>query len=83
MRDLLFPTVAIYNPPTSRARMGTPGYSIVIPAYNESERICHALDRVLEHIGQQQWDAEIIVVNDGSRDHTADLVRGYAAQHPA
>jgi len=63
--------------------MGSPRYSIVIPAYNESERICNALDRVLEYIRQQQWEAEIVVVNDGSRDHTADLVRGYAAQHPA
>ncbi len=63
--------------------MGTPRYSIVIPAYNESERISNSLDRVLEYIRQQQWDAEVIVVNDGSRDHTAELVRRYAAQHPA
>ncbi len=63
--------------------MGTPRYSIVIPAYNESERISNGLDRVLEYIRQQQWDAEVIVVNDGSRDHTAELVRRYAAQHPA
>ena len=63
--------------------MGTPHYSIVIPAYNESERIGNALDRVLEYIRQQKWDAEVIVVNDGSRDHTAELVRRYAAEHPA
>ncbi len=63
--------------------MGTPRYSIVIPAYNESERICHGLDHVLEYIRQQQWEAEIIVVNDGSRDDTAELVRGYAARHPS
>lgn len=62
--------------------MGTPRYSIVIPAYNESERIGNALDRVLDYIREQEWDAEIIVVNDGSRDHTAELVRRYAAEHP-
>ncbi len=62
--------------------MGTPRYSIVIPAYNESERISNGLDRVLEYLRQQQWSAEVIVVNDGSRDNTAELVRRYAAQHP-
>jgi glycosyltransferase involved in cell wall biosynthesis len=61
--------------------MGTPRYSIVIPAYNESERIGNALDRVLDYVRQQKWDAEIIVVNDGSRDNTAELVRRYAAEH--
>ncbi len=57
-------------------------FSIVFPAYNESERITASLDQVLSHISAQRWDAEVIVVNDGSRDNTADIVRGYAAQHP-
>lgn len=59
-----------------------PQYSIVFPAYNESERITGSLDQTLRHIAAQGWDAEIIVVNDGSRDDTARIVRGYAAQHP-
>jgi len=58
-------------------------YSIVIPAYNERERITATLDRVLAYVAAEQWRAEIIVVNDGSRDNTADIVRGYAATHPA
>ena len=62
--------------------MATPRYSIVIPAYNEGERIGQGLDRVLEYIGEQKWDAEVIVVNDGSRDNTAELVRQYAARNP-
>ncbi len=57
-------------------------YSIVFPAYNESERITASLDQVLKHISAERWDAEVIVVNDGSRDNTADIVRRYAAQHP-
>jgi glycosyltransferase involved in cell wall biosynthesis len=52
-------------------------YSIVIPAYNESRRIGPTLDRVLEYIRQQAWDAEVVVVNDGSKDDTAEIVRGY------
>jgi glycosyltransferase involved in cell wall biosynthesis len=53
-------------------------YSIIIPAYNESARIIPTLDRVLAYIQQQGWEAEIIVVNDGSRDDTAKLVRDYS-----
>ena len=54
-------------------------YSIIIPAYNESARIRGTLDRVLAYTTERRWDAEIIVVNDGSRDDTAEVVREYAA----
>lgn len=56
-------------------------YSIVIPAYNESSRIAASLDKVLAYIAEQHWDAEVIVVNDGSSDNTADIVRAYAEKH--
>ena len=56
-------------------------YSIVIPAYNEASRLGSTLGRVLNYIISQQWDAEVIVVNDGSRDRTADLVREYARHY--
>jgi dolichyl-phosphate beta-glucosyltransferase len=60
-----------------------PKYSIVIPAYNEGQRITATLDKVLAYIGQQGWSAEIIVVDDGSRDDTPAIVRGYAERHPS
>ena len=60
-----------------------PAYSIVIPAYNESARLGATLARVLAYVHGQGWDAEVIVVNDGSRDDTADIVRAYAAKDPA
>ena len=59
-----------------------PAYSIVIPAYNESARLGTTLDKVLTYVRSQQWDAEVIVVNDGSRDNTADIVRAFAAKDP-
>ncbi len=62
--------------------MGSYTYSIIIPAYNESQRISASLDRILAYIADQQWGAEIIVVNDGSRDNTAEIVREYAKSHP-
>jgi dolichyl-phosphate beta-glucosyltransferase len=55
-------------------------YSIVIPAYNESARIGATLKRVLAYVDSCAWKAEIIVVNDGSRDDTADVVRSFAAK---
>jgi dolichyl-phosphate beta-glucosyltransferase len=57
-------------------------YSIVIPAFNESARIGRALSDVLSSIQKNSWDAEIIVVNDGSSDDTAAIVQGFAATHP-
>src|SRR5580700_11759478 len=57
-------------------------YSIVIPAYNESERLGATLEKILAYVRQQGWDAEVIVVNDGSRDNTAGLVREFAEKNP-
>jgi dolichyl-phosphate beta-glucosyltransferase len=57
-------------------------HSIVIPAYNESERICATLEKVLAFVRSQNWAAEIIVVNDGSTDGTSVVVQGYASRHP-
>ena len=57
-------------------------FSIVIPAYNESQRLGATLEKVLAYIRQQGWDAEVIVVNDGSRDNTADIVRDFASKNP-
>ncbi len=54
------------------------GISIVIPAYNESARLRPTLDRILNFVGEQAWDSEVIVVDDGSRDGTASLVEEYA-----
>lgn len=57
-------------------------FSFVIPAYNESSRIRPTLERILGAIQQHKWDAEILVVNDGSRDDTAAIVGDYASRHP-
>lgn len=57
-------------------------YSIIIPAYNESTRIANGLEQVLAFVRRQQWSAELVVVNDGSKDDTAAIVRRYAASHP-
>ena len=52
--------------------------SIVLPAYNEELRLRPTLNRVLDFIRLQAWDAEVIVVDDGSSDRTPEIVREYA-----
>ncbi|MDP9038700.1 MAG: glycosyltransferase family 2 protein [Acidobacteriota bacterium] len=61
--------------------MASPHLSIVIPAYNESARIEATLDRVLACVYQQQWDAEVLVVDDGSRDATPQIVQRWMQDH--
>jgi len=55
---------------------------VVLPVYNEEGRI----QQLLTHIDEAMQDAgiayEIVLVDDGSRDSTADLVRAYAARMP-
>jgi dolichyl-phosphate beta-glucosyltransferase len=61
---------------------GYPTSSIVIPAYNESARIGATLREVLDCIRTEGWNAEVIVVNDGSTDSTARQVLEFAVNAP-
>jgi len=58
-------------------------YSIVIPAYNESARIGGTIEKILAFSARSGWEAEILIVDDGSRDDTTQVVRQYAARNPA
>jgi dolichyl-phosphate beta-glucosyltransferase len=57
-------------------------YSFIIPAYNEGERLTVSLPKVLDYTRRRQLASEIVVVNDGSNDNTADVVQSFAASHP-
>jgi dolichyl-phosphate beta-glucosyltransferase len=59
-----------------------PKYSFVIPVYNESSRVLAALTSVVGFIRARGWNAEVLVVNDGSTDNSADVVRSFAQTAP-
>jgi dolichyl-phosphate beta-glucosyltransferase len=48
--------------------------SIVIPAYNEEKRLPKTLESIDEYLVKQEYDYEILVVNDGSTDDTAQII---------
>lgn len=52
-------------------------FSVIVPAYNAEKYIEETLDCLLS---QTEQDIEVIVVNDGSKDSTADIVGRYAAK---
>ena len=62
-------------------RLAHPRLSIVIPAYNESLRIEGTLERVMWCIRKLDWDAEVLVVDDGSTDGTTDIVQRWMQKH--
>jgi glycosyltransferase involved in cell wall biosynthesis len=49
--------------------------SIVIPVYNEEQAIGDDLDLIIKTMEASDYDYEIIVVDDGSTDSSADIVR--------
>ena len=52
-------------------------FSVIVPAYNAEKYIEETLDCLLS---QTEQDIEVIVVNDGSKDSTADIAERYAAE---
>ncbi len=62
--------------------MAHPQLSIVIPAFNESARIEATLRRVMSCVSERGWDAEVLVVDDGSTDSTAAIVERWMTTHP-
>lgn len=59
-----------------------PSLTVSLPAYNEEGNIGAMVDMVRQQVGPLVEDLEIIVVDDGSRDATADVVAQLASQDP-
>jgi dolichyl-phosphate beta-glucosyltransferase len=55
--------------------------SVVIPAYNEEERLPSTLDKVSSYLGTSGEAYEIVVVDDGSRDATSRVAQTFGDPH--
>lgn len=62
--------------------MPRPDVSLVVPAYNESWRIPATLAAIRAYLSAQKYRSELIVVDDGSRDGTSEVVRRAARHFP-
>jgi glycosyltransferase involved in cell wall biosynthesis len=59
-----------------------PDMSVVVPAYREEELIGTTIPRLIESLSKQRRSFELIVVNDGSRDRTGEILDELAADEP-
>jgi len=62
--------------------MPRPTLSLVLPIYNEEEVIPELHTRLQEFLKELELDAEVLFVNDGSRDKSMELLRGIAKDEP-
>ncbi len=56
----------------------TPSVSLIVPLFNESERISGSLREMAAYLQGQAFESEIVLVDDGSTDDTVDVVRALA-----
>ena len=59
-----------------------PDLSVVIPSFNSAPWLPSTLEACATALRATGWSAEVVVVDDGSSDGTADLVRALAADYP-
>lgn len=59
-----------------------PFLSIIIPAHNEEHRLPPSLAKIDAFLQTQPYTAEVIVVENGSHDRTAEVTQAFAADHP-
>lgn len=62
--------------------MSIPFLSVVIPAFNEEKRLPESLERLFDFLASQPYPAEVIVVDNGSQDHTLEIARSFQDRYP-
>jgi glycosyltransferase involved in cell wall biosynthesis len=54
--------------------------SLIIPCYNEEESLPHLVEEIDAVVSEHQLDAEVLLIDDGSRDRTAEIIRTIASR---
>ena len=62
--------------------MSQPFLSIIIPAYNEEQRLPASLQKIVDYLPLQDYEAEVLIVDDGSQDGTVELAKSYRDKWP-
>lgn len=60
-----------------------PFLSIIIPAYNEEQRLPHALGQVFAFLERQTYVAEVLLIENGSTDGTLQLAQKFTQHYPS
>ncbi len=61
--------------------MNHPLLSIIIPAHNEEKRLPPTLEQVFAFLEKQNYEAEVLVIENGSTDRTYEIAQSFAGQH--
>lgn len=61
--------------------MTTPHLSIIVPAYNEEQRLPHTLEEIFAFLNDQSYQAEVLVIENGSDDRTFEIAQKFAERH--
>ena len=59
-----------------------PGASVVVPCYQEEQAVRETVEQISRVLAEAEFDSEMIFVNDGSRDRTAEILDELANLHP-
>ncbi len=62
--------------------MSIPLLSVIIPAHNEERRLPASLEQVFAFLDTQEYEAEVLVIENGSTDRTLEVAQAFAGQHP-
>ena len=62
--------------------MDKPHLAVIVPAYDEEDRIGPTLERLNEYLSTQTYSWKVVVISDGSKDRTAAIVSEFALAHP-
>lgn len=62
--------------------MVSPFLSIIIPAYNEEQRLPYTLEQIFSFLKEQSYQAEVLVIENGSTDRTYQIATGFAQRYP-